>query len=245
MLCGTQGLRPRRGGNEQRGEKTENNRSWIGVPIVAALAIALFPAVGRLHRQLPRRSPQHQPGLRHRRPGGDEPPADRKGKTIAHQAGRVASAALSSAGFPPARAIGCARPMALARARVGVMTTDPRREPVDLQPDPARRRLRLPDDAGRDQARDRRTPPGPGRPGPYPTLVEYSGYGYANPGGPQSAIQPIAQPPRLRGRRREHARHRLLGRRLRLLRAAAERSTATTWSRPSPASPGCSTARSG
>jgi predicted acyl esterase len=28
--------------------------------------------------------------------------------------------------------------------------------------------------------------------GPYPTLVEYSGYGYANPAGPQSSIAPIA-----------------------------------------------------
>ena len=29
-------------------------------------------------------------------------------------------------------------------------------------------------------------------PGPYPTLVEYSGYGYANPAGAQSGISPIA-----------------------------------------------------
>ncbi|CAN5500150.1 hypothetical protein BH10ACT11_BH10ACT11_01300 [soil metagenome] len=35
--------------------------------------------------------------------------------------------------------------------------------------------------------------PGPASDGPYPTLVEYSGYGYANPNGPQSSIQPIAQ----------------------------------------------------
>ena len=34
--------------------------------------------------------------------------------------------------------------------------------------------------------------PGPADKGPYPTLVEYSGYGYANPNGPQSSIQPIA-----------------------------------------------------
>ncbi len=35
--------------------------------------------------------------------------------------------------------------------------------------------------------------PGPADQGPYPTLIEYSGYGYANPNGPQSSIQPIAQ----------------------------------------------------
>jgi len=32
----------------------------------------------------------------------------------------------------------------------------------------------------------------PGGPGPYPTLVEYSGYGYADPAGAQSGISPIA-----------------------------------------------------
>jgi uncharacterized protein len=34
--------------------------------------------------------------------------------------------------------------------------------------------------------------PGPAEDGPYPTLVEYSGYGYANPNGPESSIEPIA-----------------------------------------------------
>ena len=34
--------------------------------------------------------------------------------------------------------------------------------------------------------------PGPPEEGPYPTFVEYSGYGYADPAGPQSGIQPIA-----------------------------------------------------
>jgi uncharacterized protein len=33
--------------------------------------------------------------------------------------------------------------------------------------------------------------PGPPEDGPYPTLVEYSGYGYANPAGAQSGISPI------------------------------------------------------
>lgn len=32
----------------------------------------------------------------------------------------------------------------------------------------------------------------PAGPGPYPTLVEYSGYGYADPAGAQSGISPIA-----------------------------------------------------
>jgi predicted acyl esterase len=32
----------------------------------------------------------------------------------------------------------------------------------------------------------------PAGPGPYPTMVEYSGYGYADPAGPESSIEPIA-----------------------------------------------------
>jgi predicted acyl esterase len=35
--------------------------------------------------------------------------------------------------------------------------------------------------------------PGPADKGPYPTLVEYSGYGYANPAGAESGISPIAK----------------------------------------------------
>jgi predicted acyl esterase len=34
--------------------------------------------------------------------------------------------------------------------------------------------------------------PGPAADGPYPTLVEYAGYGYADPAGPDSGIAPIA-----------------------------------------------------
>jgi uncharacterized protein len=34
--------------------------------------------------------------------------------------------------------------------------------------------------------------PGPAANGPYPTLVEYSGYGYADPAGPESGISPVA-----------------------------------------------------
>ncbi len=60
----------------------------------------------------------------------------------------------------------------------------------------------------------------PAGPGPYPTLVEYSGYGYANPDGARELDRRDRQPARLRGRRRQHARHRLLRRRVRLLRAA-------------------------
>jgi uncharacterized protein len=35
--------------------------------------------------------------------------------------------------------------------------------------------------------------PGPADKGPYPTLVEYAGYGYADPAGPDSGIAPVAE----------------------------------------------------
>ena len=104
----------------------------------------------------------------------------------------------------------------------------------------SRQRLHVPHHPRRHAARDRRAPAdepgGRARPPagharsravptslpPYPTLIEYSGYGYANPAGPANGIAVAREPDGLRGRRREHARHRLLGRRVRLLRAAAE-----------------------
>jgi len=64
--------------------------------------------------------------------------------------------------------------------------------------------------------------PGPVENGPYPTLVEYSGYGYANPAGPESGISQILN---LLGYAVVDVNMRgtgCFGRRLRLLRAAAE-----------------------
>ncbi len=61
--------------------------------------------------------------------------------------------------------------------------------------------------------------PGPPDAGPYPTVVEYSGYDPANPDGNQAAMR-LAQILGVRDRRREHAWHRMLGRRMGLLRAA-------------------------
>ena len=55
----------------------------------------------------------------------------------------------------------------------------------------------------------------------YPTVIEYRGYGYADPTGPDSGIATLANLMGLRGGRREHAGHRLLRRSLRLLRTAA------------------------
>ena len=49
----------------------------------------------------------------------------------------------------------------------------------------------------------------PGHKGPYPTVVEYSGY---DPSNPDSTTSPSSTRPRLRLRRRQHPRHRLLRR---------------------------------
>ena len=129
-----------------------------------------------------------------------------------------------------------------------------------LQPDDPVRRLRLPDDARRHQARllgpsavrTSRTREGIDLPTnplgdsiPSPTLIEYSGYGYADPAGPAERDRGARQPDGLHGRRRQHARHRLLGRGVRLLRAAAEPRRLRHRSRPSPASRGSRTTRSG
>ena len=73
-----------------------------------------------------------------------------------------------------------------------------------LQPDDPLQRLRLPDHPRRHEARHLRAPadrtcerragrdPPPAPAGPTPTLIEYSGYGYANPAGPQSGIAILA-----------------------------------------------------
>ena len=52
--------------------------------------------------------------------------------------------------------------------------------------------------------------------GPYPTVIEYSGYGPSNPAAEEPGVR-VAARARLRDRQREPARHRLLGRRVRRL----------------------------
>ncbi len=103
-----------------------------------------------------------------------------------------------------------------------------------LQPDDPLQRLRLPDHSRRHQAGHRRAPAvrrderragrgssaGPGRSDP--DLDRVLGLRVRGPGRPAERDRDPREPDGLHGGRREHARHRLLGRRLRLLRAAAE-----------------------
>ena len=90
----------------------------------------------------------------------------------------------------------------------------------ELQAEAPQERLRLPDHARRDQARDQRAPPERAR--AVPDADRVRGLRLREPGRRAERHQPDRQPARLRGRRREHARHRLLGRLVRLLREAPE-----------------------
>ena len=85
----------------------------------------------------------------------------------------------------------------------------------------------------------------PAGPGPYPTLVEYSGYGYADPAGAVRAAS--ARSRRCSGSRSSTST--CAGRGARAAPSASSRRsrtlTATTWSRPSPISRGCCATRSG
>ena len=108
-------------------------------------------------------------------------------------------------------------------------------EHEDLQPDDPLQRLRLPDHPRRHQAGDRRAsaagrderrcrasirPRGPGRSHADPDRV--LGLRVRRPGRPAERDRDPRQPHGVHGGRRQHARHRLLGRRVRLLRAAPE-----------------------
>ena len=87
-------------------------------------------------------------------------------------------------------------------------------------------------------------PPDVGR-RPVPDADRVLGLRLRRPGRPAERHRDPRQPHGLHGRRREHARHRLLGRRVRLLRAAAEPRRLRRRSRRSRASRGSRTTRSG
>ena len=144
------------------------------------------------------------------RPGARMMLGDRRGRRTTPSAPGRSAAPSSAASSPALSRARPARPRALEALGAALDQALPAADP--------QRRVRLPDHARRHQARDRRPPPERAR--ALPTLVEYSGYGYANPDGAPELDRGDREPARLRGGRRQHARHRLLGRRVRLLRAA-------------------------
>ena len=91
--------------------------------------------------------------------------------------------------------------------------------PERLRPDDPRPRLRLPDDPRRDAARHQR--PAPVRRGALPDARRVLGLRLRAALGRPELDRADRAAARLRRGRRQHARHRLLGRRVRLLRAAA------------------------
>ena len=171
-------------------------------------------------------SPGRREGARERRAGAGHRRArgaklalvNRKGKSW-RGSGRARSAAPSSAASSPARAIACAPGSVRTRELTVSRRALRAAEHEGLQAEAPQERLRLPDHARRHEARDRRPPPDRRR---ARTPRSSSTPATATPTRPaRRAASPDRQPARLRGRRREHARHRLLGRRVRLLRAAA------------------------
>ena len=191
MLCGPQGPRPRRGGNEQRGEREDSEagrradsggaRDRPAPALGAPPPRTPWPSTAASTRST---SPAPSPGracgwsARARRSPGSP---------------SGSSAASSSAGFAAGKGYRVrAADGSLSAPRRGDERPLRSEGPLDLQPDPARRWLWIPDDAGRNQPCDRReTARARVRRAPIRPLVEYSGYGYANPAGAESGISQI------------------------------------------------------
>ena len=186
--------------------------SWRArVPAAAVLALALATAASAAaEAAVDAHGSAEQVYVTGLAPGAQVALLDADGRTVKTQAGRRARAALlfrdvkPGDGLPRARrrqrrAVGAADGAHRAARRRRARTSTTRTIPSE--------RLRLPDDARRHEARvststrrrtsrtrparpSRRCPPR--RRGPTPTLIEYSGYGYADPAGPQSGIAILA-----------------------------------------------------
>ena len=178
-------------------------------------------ACRRVRRELPRSSRQRQPGLRHRRAAGHEPATGPQGQGRLQEAGRQPGRGRLPAGR---QRQGLSRPRRRwlpFQAHLRDVGAAPQ-EHLDLQPDPAGGRLRLHVHARRHRPRSRRPSAGARRGRPLPDARRVRGLRLRQSVRPGERDQPDPQPARLRRRRREHARHRLLRRRLRLLREAPE-----------------------
>ena len=203
---------------------SERNQSWIVVAaLAAALAIAAFlPGSASAANSLGVHGSVNQVYVTGAQPGTSLRLLDRKGKKIATKpvgslGGVIFRRVAAGKGYRVRAADGSRS------VRVGVMSdrAAPKNQSIYNQTLPAGGYGYMTTRDGTSLSLDVRLP-GPASDGPYPTLVEYSGYGYANPAGAESGISQILNLLGYRGRRREHARHRLLGRRLRLLREAPE-----------------------
>ncbi len=185
------------------------------------------------------RARQRRAGVRHRAGAGRADVArERAGKTVATQPANALGGLLfrnvtPGSGYRVRLAAG-GRDV---RAADGALDAAGAAEHRRLQPDDPLRRLRLPDHPRRHEARrstcTRRPdvtnvvpgvdlPPDSAGTRADPDADRVLGLRLRQPGRPAERDRGPREPDGLHGRRRQHARHRLLGRRLRLLRAAAE-----------------------
>ena len=194
----------------------------IGVPVLAALALVLLvPSAASAANSLAVHGSVNQVYVTGAQPGTSLRLV-RKGKTVS----KKPVGSLGGDPLPPGRGREGLPGPRRRRLSLGAGRGDegPLRAegPVDLQPDAARRRLRIPDHEGWNQPGGRREAAGPRLCRPLPDPGRVLGLRLRQPGRRPERHQPDPQPARLRRGRREHARHRLLRRRLRLLREAAE-----------------------
>ena len=194
----------------------------IGVPVVAALALVLLvPSAASAANSLAVHGSVNQVYVTGAQPGTSLRLV-RKGKTVSKKpvgslGGVLFRRVAAGKGYRVRAADGSLS------VPVGVMSDrSAPKDPSIYNQTPARRRLRIPDHEGRDQPGGRREAARPRLGRPLPDAGRVLGLRLRQPGRSPERHQPDPQPARLRRGRREHARHRLLRRRLRLLREAAE-----------------------
>ena len=163
----------------------------VGVPIVAALAIALLlPSGASAANSLAVHGSVNQVYVTGAQPGTSLR-LIRKGKTIRRKPVGFLGGLLFR-GVPAGKGYRVRAADGSLSARVGVMSdrSAPKDASIYNQTLPAGGYGYLYTRDGTSLAADVRLP-GPASAGPYPTVVEYSGYGYANPAGAESGISPI------------------------------------------------------
>ena len=169
----------------------ERNPKWVGVPIVAVLAIALLlPSGASAANSLAVHGSVNQVYVTGAQPGTSLR-LIRKGKTVRRKPVGFLGGLLFR-GVPAGKGYRVRAADGSLSARVGVMSdrSAPKNASIYNQTLPAGGYGYLYTRDGTSLAIDVRLP-GPASAGPYPTVVEYSGYGYANPAGAESGISPI------------------------------------------------------
>ncbi len=171
----------------------ERNRSWTNVAgLAAALAfVALLPASASAANSLGVHGSVNQVYVTGAQPGTSLRLIDRRGRKVSSKpvgslGGVVFRRVPAGKGYRVRAADGSRS------ARIGVMSdrAAPKNSSIYNQSLPAGGYGYMTTRDGTSLSVDVRLP-GPASDGPYPTLVEYAGYGYANPAGAESGISQI------------------------------------------------------